>query len=671
MSNVATFGAGAWVGGGSMTTSGSMTVTSAGLNVSGGSFTSSATTTVSAGGVNVSGGVATLNNASSITGGITVTGGTAAFNAANTVVGTVAASGGGAISLGNMSGVGSGSINLDNGTLISTFSSGTLANTVAIGAGGGTVSSSNPFTLSGNVTGTSKLTVAGSSEVVLSGTLSSSSTGMAVDVLAGGSARLTGASNYFYNSSDIGGTLRLDNATITMRNSAVIGGAGAISLIGTSTIAAATGSGSTSTINATISGTGGLVFTNGASSRTVYIAGNNTYSGGTQLVSDVGAASGSAFGTGVITVASSSPKITNTSAGSITLANNITYSGTLAFGGSPIQITGTVTGSGILRASNGGTIDVSQQSTATMLSTGVIDMGNNGVIKASSATNFGSLATILASGTGSGSTLQALGNTGSITQSVKIGATNNNPCNINVDTNGYAVTLAGVIQNLGSGTTGGLVKSGAGTLTLTNANTYTGPTTVNVGGLVLNGSLAVGSNLSVAAAAWLGGTGTAAGVVTVSGTLSPGNSPGVITLGSLVLTSTSVTAIEVASAGTRGTAYDGVTILDASGLTYGGTMSFAFGGSAIADNTTLDIFSFSGSAAGDFATLVSTGFYAGTWTNNSDGTFTFTKDSQTLTFRESTGDVIVVPEPGTALLGVIGALAALASRRGMRRCPFV
>jgi autotransporter-associated beta strand protein len=227
------------------------------------------------------------------------------------------------------------------------------------------------------------------------------------------------------------------------------------------------------------------------------------------------------------------------------------------------------------------------------------------------------------------------------------------------------LSLTGAVDGTGS-----VVKTGAGMLTLTNANTYTGATTVNVGGLVLNGSLAVGSNLSVAAAAWLGGTGTAPGIVTVGGTLSPGNSPGVITLGSLVLTSTSVTAIEVASAGTRGTAYDGVSILNASGLTYGGTLAFAFGGSAIADNTELEIFSFTGSAAGDFATLVSTGFYAGNWTNNNDGTFTLAKDAQTLTFRESTGRVIVVPEPGTALLGVLGALAALVSRRGMRRRPF-
>jgi hypothetical protein len=163
------------------------------------------------------------------------------------------------------------------------------------------------------------------------------------------------------------------------------------------------------------------------------------------------------------------------------------------------------------------------------------------------------------------------------------------------------------------------------------------------------------------------GTGTINGPVTVSGTLAPGSSPGVITLGSLVLTPTSSTVIEIASAGTRGTAYDGVSILDAGGLTYGGTMTLAFGGSAIADNTTFDIFTFTGSSAGSLAAVESSGFYAGTWTPLGSGTYQLVKDAQTITFSQSSGDVIVVPEPtAIALAGLAlgaGSLTLLRRRR--------
>ena len=540
MANAATFGAGAWLSGGSMTTSGSTTVTSGGLNVSGGSltanaattitagglnvsggsFTSNATTTVSAGGVNVSGGVATLNAASSISGGITVTGGTAAFNAANTVTGAVAASGGGAISLGSMSGVGSGSISLDNGTLISTLASSTLANVVAVGTGGGTIVSTSGFTLSGNVTGTGGITAAGPGEVVLSGSLSSSTTGMSVSVAPGGSARLTGSTlKYLNNTGTVSGTLTFDNATLVMRTPAALTGTGSIVLVGTTTLSGSTGVGSTASITAPITGSGGLVV-NGASSRYVILGGSNTYAGGTQLNGDVGAASNSAFGTGPVTSLGTGARINNTSGGVLVVPNNLTTTSTatnvLSFtGANPIQITGTVTGAGILRASSGGIIDISQQTLSTMQATGSIDMGNGGVIRASSAANFGSLANILASGTPS-PTLQALGNTGTITQAVRIGATNNNPVSFTVDTNGYAVTLGGVIQNLNSGTGGGITKAGSGTLTLTAANTYTGATNVSAGTLLVNGSLDPGSAVTVASAAALGGSGTIGGSVSYS-----------------------------------------------------------------------------------------------------------------------------------------------------------
>jgi hypothetical protein len=138
-----------------------------------------------------------------------------------------------------------------------------------------------------------------------------------------------------------------------------------------------------------------------------------------------------------------------------------------------------------------------------------------------------------------------------------------------------------------------------------------------------------------------------------------------ITLASLVLTPTSSTVIEIASAGTRGSAYDGVSILDEGGLTYGGTMSIVFGGSAIADNTTFDIFSFTGSSTGSLAAIESSGFYAGTWTPLGSGTFQLVKDAQTITFSQTTGDVIVVPEPTVIALAAagLGAMAYAVRRR--------
>ena len=65
------------------------------------------------------------------------------------------------------------------------------------------------------------------------------------------------------------------------------------------------------------------------------------------------------------------------------------------------------------------------------------------------------------------------------------------------------------------GTGGSLIKTGAGTLILGQANTYTGTTAVNGGTLLVNrpGSLAAGT-VTVASGATFGGTGTAGGAVT-------------------------------------------------------------------------------------------------------------------------------------------------------------
>lgn len=93
--------------------------------------------------------------------------------------------------------------------------------------------------------------------------------------------------------------------------------------------------------------------------------------------------------------------------------------------------------------------------------------------------------------------------------------------------NGH-IEVRGVIAN-GFTTNLPVTKTGIGTLVLYGPNTCTGPTAVNNGTLLVNGSVGTGA-VTVAAGATLGGTGKIGGAVTSSGTVSPGNSPGVLTL---------------------------------------------------------------------------------------------------------------------------------------------
>lgn len=211
----------------------------------------------------------------------------------------------------------------------------------------------------------------------------------------------------------------------------------------------------------------------------------------------------------------------------------------------------------------------------------------------------------------------------------------------------------------------GVRKTGDGTMLISSTSTYSGATQVAAGTLIVNGRLANTSGVTVDAGATLGGSGVIAALATVNGTLSPGNSPGEITLSSLALGSTATTLIEITGT-TRGSQYDGVTILTADGLGYGGSLSFDFG-SLFDDNTTFDIFSFTGTPTGSFTSIASTGSYAGTWTNNNNGTYSLQQGSQTLTFSQLSGDVVIVPEPTALMLVGIGAgLGGVAAWRRRR-----
>jgi autotransporter-associated beta strand protein len=110
---------------------------------------------------------------------------------------------------------------------------------------------------------------------------------------------------------------------------------------------------------------------------------------------------------------------------------------------------------------------------------------------------------------------------------------------------------------------GGVIVNGSGTLTLSGNNTYWGPTTVNSGKLVVDGQL-LNSAVTVNAGGILGGDGKVPAIIVQSGGfLTPGDSPGTLTTGSLSLT-TGSTFNEELGGTTAGTQYD-QTVIPASG----------------------------------------------------------------------------------------------------------
>ncbi|MGH6736861.1 MAG: beta strand repeat-containing protein [Methyloceanibacter sp.] len=127
---------------------------------------------------------------------------------------------------------------------------------------------------------------------------------------------------------------------------------------------------------------------------------------------------------------------------------------------------------------------------------------------------------------------------------------------LTVGSNNLSSEASGVI----SGTGGSLVKVGTGSLTLSGINTYTGPTNVAAGQLIVNGSLDPISDVTVNNGATLGGSGMV-GVVDVNagGILAPGASAGMLQTDDLTFAGTPQLRIELGGS-TAGTGYDQVNV---------------------------------------------------------------------------------------------------------------
>jgi fibronectin-binding autotransporter adhesin len=605
--------------------------------------------------------------------------GTLVLAAANTYSGTTTVSGG-TLQIGN------------GGTAGSIAGNVALSNTAAL-----VFNRSNDLTYAGAISGTGSLTKSGAGALTLSGT-STLATGAAITI--NGGALVTLSSNSL-NSGAATFAFTIDSGTLANSGTSTSGISNKLASLsigsGGATIrsdvrfdSTAVYSGTSATASLTYGTTSGTV-----SNVVVVIGGNNTYAGGTKLESGVSlyVDNNSAFGTGTLDLAGGAIQARAGTSPPRSLANavtisantqfsaaasnpNLTFTGatTLSGGTRTLQVDNVLTsgssvgqpsviftnvigdggnGYGITKTGAGvlGLAGANTYSGATTLNTGTIRLQNQNALQNS---------TLSLSGTGGvvfdavvAGNAFALGGLSAASASAGLSLQNSaaNAIALTVGGNNASTAYAGLLTGAGS-----LVKTGSGTLTLGGANTYAGTTTVAAGSLLVNGnqSAAAGAVL-VDALATLGGSGTIGGAVTVNGFLSPGNSPGVLTVASLDLGGSSTSLFEIDGL-VRGTQYDGVNVSTVGGTTYGGILSLVFGnGAAFADNTTFDLFQFTGSPSGSFSSVTSSGFYAGSWTNNNDGTFKLEQGGQTLTFSQSSGDIVVVPEPAALALAGIGA----------------
>ncbi|MBT2793332.1 autotransporter outer membrane beta-barrel domain-containing protein [Paraburkholderia strydomiana] len=141
---------------------------------------------------------------------------------------------------------------------------------------------------------------------------------------------------------------------------------------------------------------------------------------------------------------------------------------------------------------------------------------------------------------------------------------------------GTALTLAGPLSGSGS-----MTKTGSGSLLLTGTNTYSGPTTVANGSLIVNGDQSAAAGLTtVQSSGTIGGTGTIGGSVVVAngGAISPGDPgamPGTLTVrGDLTLNSGSALNYNLGQANVPGGALNDLTSVGGN-LTLDGTLNVA------------------------------------------------------------------------------------------------
>ncbi|WP_174504146.1 autotransporter-associated beta strand repeat-containing protein [Acidiphilium sp. C61] len=469
-----------------------------GLNGPGGSYALAPIQSLSgAGAVTLGNNILQLNGANgnfsgSIggSGGLTVNGGTETLAGVNAYTGVTTINVGSTLALSGSGSIASSSGVADGGTFdISAVSGSTTVN--AISGAGNVVLGGNGLTvanatgsLSGAISGTGgSLTIAGGTQT-LAGT-NTYTGGTTVD--AGSTLAVSGSGSIAFSSGVAdSGTFDISaaNGPVSIKS---LSGAGGVTL-GSQTLQLTNASGSYS---GAISGSGNIIVSGG----TETLSGVNTYTGGTAITADTLALSGS----GSI---ASSAGITDAGAFDIsaltgnTTVNAISGAGNVVLGGNGLTVanatgslSGAISGTGGSLTIAGGTQTLSGTNTYTGGTT--VDAGAALSFASSSSLGTGALNLV-----GNATTPATVYVTGTTTIANPIYMTGDPDYNI---ATGTATTISSVIANGASA--GDLVLNAAsgyaGTLVLTNQNTYTGLTTIDAGTLALTGTGSIADSSAV------------------------------------------------------------------------------------------------------------------------------------------------------------------------------
>jgi autotransporter-associated beta strand protein len=505
-------------GAGGLLTLGSLTLNSG--------ATAAVTDTIAGtGNVTINGAVA---NGSAFANGLSYTGtGTLSLGGNNTYTGLTSVSSGVLILSGNNTSAVGGTTVSSTGTLV-VNSATAIGATGTLTLGGGTINntSGGALTESNN----SPIAVSGSFAAFVAGETSTSNLNLGTGAVANSAnATITFAGNG--TTLTLGGVMT--NTTGGNQTTSVNGAGdtlvlGGYALSNSSTSRSDTINGSAN-VNITGAVTNGSTATAGAltinSTGTVTLGGNNTYGGLTTLSNGVFVLTGNnSSATGGVTVSSGTLDVNsagalgatgtvtinggvidNTSGSPVTESNAppITLGGNFTYGGSNSLNLGT----GTVALSGGRTITLGTGNNTTLTFGGAA--GNS---------TTSAITTTINNGTGTGESV-VFGNGFALEASSGTGAI--------VDTfNGSgAVTINGGISNGSGSGANGLTYSGTGTLTIGNAGSYSGTTTISSGAIALGDNAALGTSLLTAS----GGTLTA--TTALSGVANTINDTGTPTIG--------------------------------------------------------------------------------------------------------------------------------------------